>query len=105
MSKDRATPRPSVVVASTRKRPGAPAGWRTIGADGGAGLHIDAVLGELLADEGTHGGVHRGEDLLLLFHLGHRQAPGDQRFGHLEPDVAGTHDERARRGGFLERRA
>jgi hypothetical protein len=51
MSARRVTAEPSAAVASTRSRPGWPAGARVICLDGGAGQDLDAVGGELGVDQ------------------------------------------------------
>ena len=102
MSTLRTTSWPSVVVASTRSRPGSPGAARAIGADRRPGEHVHAVVGELSVDEGADLGVDGGEHLGELLHLGHRQPTGHEGLGHLQPDVAGADDDGAGRGALLE---
>ena len=58
---------------------------------------FDAVVGKLGVDERAKLGIDGREYLGQLFHLGHRQPAGGEGFRHLEADVAGADDQRARR--------
>ena len=49
---------------------------------------------ELGADERAELGIYGGKNLRELLDLGHGEAAVRERFGHLEPDVAGADDDR-----------
>ena len=63
--------------------------------DAGGARHLDAVTHELGVDERAEFGVDGGEHLGQLLDLGNGEAAGDERLGHLEPDVTGADDHRS----------
>jgi hypothetical protein len=65
-----------------------------------AAKDVDLAAVELGADERPEFRVHCGEDFRELLHLRYSKRQG---FGHLEPDVAGTDDDRAADLAVLER--
>ena len=58
--------------------------------------HLDTVGDELGVDELAELDIDGREHFGQLLHLGHRESSRGERFGHLEPDVAGSDDERRR---------
>ena len=57
---------------------------------------------QLGADQRAEVRVDGGQHLGKLLDLGDRQAAGGQRLGHLQPDVARPHDDRAGGRGLLQ---
>ena len=80
----------------TPGRPGDPLDRRV-------GPYVDAVRGQLGVHERSEARVDGGKHLGELLELGDRQSTGGQPLGHLETDVAGTHDHGAGGLGLLER--
>ena len=104
----RGVPRPTTSTRSAGKRSGSPSGLLALTSrrsvdpgsqlldrvDAGVARHVDAVLVELGADECAELWVDGWQHLRELLDLGHGEAAGDERFGHLEPDVSGADDHR-----------
>ena len=66
-------------------------------------MHLHPVLRQPFADEGAECPIDRREHLGALLELSDRQPTGDERFGHLQADVAGSDDDCPRRRLLLER--
>ena len=69
------------------------AGVHLEGLEGLFAIELDAGLDEGIGNKGSHVGVQRVHDLDAPVHKGNVQSPHDQRFGHLEADIAPADDD------------